>query len=296
MGQKNILIVDDEEAILSVLKSSLKKLGPDYEVKAVVDGPAALALLQRSPFNLVITDYKMAGMNGLELLEAIRKLRPETRVIMMTAYSSPVIENEAQRLKVYRYLTKPLEISAFRQLVREALAEGGPEPSGLLILSDDSYRRINQLLQQLQNDVGGRCVFLTDAEGRFIARVGNVEHLPLEQIATLIGGSMATLLEAGRLIDGDADTTNLSYREGQKENLYVVNIGHDLLLIIICEHGPYAAKLGSVWYYAQQAAAGLRKELAQKDYARLGQVLGGSAETAIEDELDKLLGDIFVEE
>jgi len=296
MSPKSILIVDDEDAILSVLKSSLKKLGPDYEVKTVVDGPSALALLQQTPFNLVITDYKMAGMNGLELLESIRRLRPATRVIMMTAYSSPLIENEAQRLKVYRYLTKPLEISAFRQLVKEALAEGGPEPSGLLILSDDSYRWINQVLLILQNDVGARCVFLTDAEGRFIARVGDVEHLPLEQIATLVGGSMATLLEAGRLIDGDADTTNLSYREGQKESLYVANIGHDLLLIIICEHGPDTAKLGPVWYYAQQSAAALRKELAQKDYTRLGQVLEDGMETAIEDELDKLLGDIFVDE
>lgn len=289
MSPKSILIVDDEEPILSVLKSSLKKLGPEYGATTVSSGQVALDLLREQPFDLVVTDYRMAGMNGLELLEALHSVRPQTRVILMTAYSSPALEKEANKLHAYRYLTKPLEIDTFRQVVMEALSEDEKTPpSGVLVLSDDRYRQINRMLLDLERTVSARCIFLTDAEGRFIARTGNTDRLPLEQIASLVGGGIATLLEAGRVIDGDADTVNLAYREGQRENLYVINIGRQLLLIVITEHGPYGSRLGTVWYYARQAALQLKDEIGKMDYTSVEELLGSQAGEAIDKELDLL--------
>ncbi|MCE1253407.1 MAG: response regulator [Anaerolineae bacterium] len=288
-NEKWILIVDDEDAILSVLQRSLSKLGNEYHVVTAADGFAALEELKKHSFDLVVTDYKMAGMNGMELLGKIREEAPGTRVILMTAYGSLSLENEAKQLEVYRYLSKPLEIDTFRQIVKEALNDTAASRPGLLVLSDDRYREIVLLLNQLQGDIGARCIFLTDAEGHFIARIGLVKDLPLEQIATLVGSSVATLLEAGRVIDGDTDTINLAYREGKRENLYVVNIGRQLLLIFLIDRGPYNSRIGSIWYYAQRAARVLQEKLNQADYSSPQNLFDDNMETALDQQMDELL-------
>ncbi len=288
MDEKWVLIVDDDESVLSVLQRSLKKLGEDYRVATARDGFEALSQLRQRPFALVVTDYKMGEMNGLELLEAIRSLQPEARVILMTAYGNDTIEAEANRLDAYRYLIKPLEIDAFRRIVQDALEDVAVSRPGMLILSDERYLQVNQLLNKLQGEIGARCIFLTNSEGHFFARIGDLGKLPLEQIASLVGGSVATLLEAGRVIDGEADTINLAYREGKRENLFVVNIGRQLLLIIVIERGPYSSRLGSVWFYAQQAAQELREKLGEAEYATPQQVFVEDLEKAMDSEIDRL--------
>ncbi len=287
-NEKWILIVDDEDAILSVLQKSLSKLGDEYHVVTAPDGYAALEELKKHSFDLVVTDYKMAGMNGMELLGRIREEQPDTRVILMTAYGSVSVEAEAKRLEVYRYLSKPLEIDTFRQIVKEAMEDVATSRPGLLILSDEGYREVVQLLNQLLGDIGARCIFLTDAEGHFIARVGMVKNLPLEQIATLVGSSVATLIEAGRVIDGDTDTINLAYREGKRENLYVVNIGRQLLLIFLIDRGPYNSRIGSIWYYAQRAARVLQEKLHEGQYADPQKLFDNNLEEALDRQMDDL--------
>jgi two-component system, response regulator, stage 0 sporulation protein F len=288
LGEKWVLIVDDEEAILSVLQKSLKKLGDDYQVVTATDGLAALEQLKNRRFDLVVTDYKMAGMNGLELLQAIRTLQPEVRIILMTAYGNDKLEAETRRHQAYQYLTKPLELDTFRQIVRGAFEDVAISRPGILILSDERYLKINEALTQLQVDVGARCIFLTNPEGHFLAKIGDMRRLPLEQIACLVGGSVATLLEAGRIIDGEDDTINLTYREGKRDNLYVVNIGIQLLLIIVSERGTYSSKLGTVWYYAQKTALALRRQLGEAEYASPSQVLMEDLEQATGGALDEL--------
>lgn len=289
MSSKRILIVDDEESILAVLKGSLKKLGPDYEVVTVTDGFAALDELLEQPFDLVVTDYNMAQMDGLELLEAVRYAQPNAKIIMITAYGSDSLEQEVRRLQAYHYLTKPLDIHSFRQIVQQALKGRSIKRSELLVLSDEQYRQINQSLEQLRSDVGARCVFLTNAEGRTIARTGDTEQLPVEQIASLLGGGIATLVEVGRSLDGDSDAINLAYREGKNEYLYALNVGNQMLMIIVINRTPYSSRLGSAWYYAQQTALSLRQKLSKLKQDDTRQLFEDTIDEAFDTELDKLL-------
>lgn len=291
--KKRILIVDDEESVLLVLKNSLIKLGDTYQVSTANSAFKALEQVQAQPFDLVITDYKMPEMDGLQLMEAIRMIQPQVRLIMMTAYGTEKLEQKVSQLKAYRYLTKPLEINAFRQIVKEALTADDVAISrpGILVLSDARYRQVVNLLQELQVNVGSRCIILTDANGQMIAYSGEVSGLPLEQIASLLCGGMATLQAAGSALDGDEDAIHLSYREGKRDNLYVVNIGVQLLLILILEAKSYSSRLGSVWYYARQTAVTLRQTLGEADYATAPQIFTGRGVEALEDELDKLFED-----
>lgn len=128
--RKRILVVDDETKLAFLLKQSLLTLGAEYEIETANSGVEALKVLEESPCDLVITDFRMRGMGGLELLRTIKSESPETLVILMTAYGSPEIVAEAKKLDVYRYITKPFPIEEFQTMVKEALVN--EEPSDLV--------------------------------------------------------------------------------------------------------------------------------------------------------------------
>lgn len=292
MNKQRILIVDDEESILFVLKNSLRKLGEQYQIATATSGFHALEQLRQATFDLVVTDYRMNGINGLQLLASIRDIQPQTRVILITAYGNESLRSEAERLHAYRYLTKPLDIGVFRQIVQEALrGDVAVSRPGILILSDQRYQQALDLLTNLQGEVGARCIILTDANGQTIAQVGDVSHLQVAEIASLLSGGMATLQAAGQVLDQDTNAINLSYREGQRDNLYAINIGQQLLLILVIEHSAYSSRLGSVWYYARQTAVSLRQTLGEAEYATAPQIFDENTDQAFAAELDKLFGD-----
>lgn len=106
--RRSILIVDDEIDMLKLLKRSLE---PDLacDVQTAVSGEKALQLLADVPFDLVLADIKMPGMDGLQLLAAVKERMPEMTVIMMTAHGS--IENAVEAMKngAYDFITKPFD-------------------------------------------------------------------------------------------------------------------------------------------------------------------------------------------
>jgi len=107
MAAWRILIVDDEQSICDVLTISLKKAG--YVVASEINPRRALDRLKREPFDLVLQDLKMPEMDGIDLLREIKKLREETVVIIMTAYTTWDRAVEAMRLGAYDYIKKPFD-------------------------------------------------------------------------------------------------------------------------------------------------------------------------------------------
>jgi DNA-binding NtrC family response regulator len=128
--RKRILIVDDDERVLWVLHDALARMEDGYEVVTAQSGREALHEFGEQPFDLVITDLRMPGMDGVELTRAIRALDPGAAVIWITAYGSHEVRGETVRLAVYDCLDKPLEIAEIRQAVRNALqaTEGQNQP------------------------------------------------------------------------------------------------------------------------------------------------------------------------
>ena len=117
---KTILVVDDEPENRRIYSEILSDLG--YRVIDVPDGASALSdIRQGEKIDLVITDYKMPGMNGLELAAALRNMLPCIPVLILTAYTS--IENYFQSLNlgVFEYINKPVGTSELIRIVRMAL-------------------------------------------------------------------------------------------------------------------------------------------------------------------------------
>ena len=103
-----ILIVDDEAGMREFLSIFLEREG--FQVEAAQDGQEALQAAEKAPFDLVISDLRMPTMDGVRLLEGLRKFQPEIPVILMTAYASAESAIEAMKLGAYDYITKPFRV------------------------------------------------------------------------------------------------------------------------------------------------------------------------------------------
>jgi DNA-binding NtrC family response regulator len=121
-GKASILVVDDEPAMRLLVTSVLKDEG--HDVTAAASGEEALQLVARRHYHLIVTDLKMPGMSGVELLERIKKDDPETAVILLTAFGSVEGAVEAMRKGATHYLLKPLaNPDELRLAVRRVLEE-----------------------------------------------------------------------------------------------------------------------------------------------------------------------------
>jgi two-component system NtrC family response regulator len=112
MSLRRILIVDDDDNLRRVMQLQLEEAG--YEVITATNAERAIALVDEQCPALVITDLKMAGSSGLDVLKSIRAEHPETTVVMVTAFGTVETAVEAMRSGAYDYITKPLD---FQQLV-----------------------------------------------------------------------------------------------------------------------------------------------------------------------------------
>lgn len=116
---KRILLVDDDAGILQMLSSALRNEG---HIERASNAEEALDSLQRVSYDVVVTDLRMPGMGGIELLRRISAIRPEIRVIVMTGETGPDTVAESLRHHAFTYLVKPFTISALRDAIRQASA------------------------------------------------------------------------------------------------------------------------------------------------------------------------------
>ncbi|MBD3307053.1 response regulator [candidate division KSB3 bacterium] len=114
-----LLIVDDEQSMRDFLAIMLKKEG--YDVVTVEDGEEALKAIQEDIYDLMITDMKMPGMSGLEVLRRTKQISPNTLVIVITAFSSTEDAVLAMKQGALDYITKPFEIEKIKLVIKNAL-------------------------------------------------------------------------------------------------------------------------------------------------------------------------------
>ena len=111
----HVLVVDDETAIRYSVSKTLQRVG--YQVQEAASGEDALDLMKRSTFDVVLTDIRMPGLDGVELVRRIKDIDADTIVVLMTAYPSLGTAVEALRLGAHDYLIKPSSSQDIRQCV-----------------------------------------------------------------------------------------------------------------------------------------------------------------------------------
>ena len=121
MTPRSILIVDDEANQRLMVEQALRALAFDWTISTAASGQEALESLALHQPDLIITDYHMPIMNGLELIARVRERRIPSRIILITAYSSPELYDAAQQLQVDHYLTKPVPLTLLRRIAAGTL-------------------------------------------------------------------------------------------------------------------------------------------------------------------------------
>ncbi|MBN1130331.1 MAG: response regulator [Chitinispirillaceae bacterium] len=177
---KRILIVDDEPSICDILEKFLKKKG--YEVSQASDGRKAMALVENNAIDLVVSDIKMPGMSGVELLQKIREKGKTMPVLITTGFPTLDTAIDALKLGAYDYLTKPFHLEEIGEKIRRALVQRKLEEDNILFSRLVSLHEVTKILSstldqydlnakfldfssRLARADGGALIF-TDAKGK----------------------------------------------------------------------------------------------------------------------------------
>ena len=115
----HVLVVDDDNAHRGMLRTMLRSWG--FTVDEATDGDEAIELVREKPFDAVLTDVRMARVDGIHALKAILEYNPALPVILMTAYSSVETAVDALRIGAYDYLVKPLDFDLLRETLSQSI-------------------------------------------------------------------------------------------------------------------------------------------------------------------------------
>jgi two-component system response regulator AtoC len=248
---RRVLVVDDEENLRHMLQILLRREGYDAVGASSVDG--ALIEVERQPFDIIITDLRMPGRNGLELVEEIRRRKLDTTVVVMTAYGSKEVAIEAMKRGAYDYLSKPFEADEVLLLLRKAeererlfrenvtlkkqLRSGGQEPEMGLGEMVAKSSRMSELFRTIRKIAEFKTTVLVGGESgtgkELVARA--IHRLSPRNdgafIAVNCGAIPATLLESelfghrkGAFTDATRDRKGL-FEEANGGTLFLDEIG-----------------------------------------------------------------------
>jgi len=174
--KSNILVVDDEPVARQSLTEILRLEG--YAVNSVPNGQAAVEYVRTHPIELIIVDLRMPGMDGLEVIQVVNQISPETEVILLTAFGTTETAIQALRLRVHDYLLKPAPPAQVVNSVKKGLvrrearlkARGGTATmevdDGVLEITLKDGTHIDLSRRQVRKK--DKVIHLTPAEGRLL--------------------------------------------------------------------------------------------------------------------------------
>lgn len=118
MSTAEVLVLDDEEIVCDRVKEHLEKKG--FRVETFTQSTKALSRLGEKRFDVVVTDLKMSGPTGLDVLRHVQEHSPATEVIIITAYASIEVANEAEIVGAFGFVCKPFQLEEVHKLVKAA--------------------------------------------------------------------------------------------------------------------------------------------------------------------------------
>ncbi len=178
----NILVVDDDEVLRNELSEWLN--GEGHKVKSADSGESAIKMVKGENFNLILTDMKMPGKSGLDVLKAAKKYRPDTHMVMITAYGTIDTAVEAMKIGADDYITKPFEIEQLRSVLQNITneIEFEKQVERFESTSESKSQDPFELFRSLVQDAEGLC--LTKENPKTIAERYDLQNTVIYQLTT----------------------------------------------------------------------------------------------------------------
>ncbi|MCX7839106.1 MAG: response regulator [Anaerolineae bacterium] len=285
---KRILIVEDEANVAHALARALTMSG-DYQVDRCDSAEDALERLRAEPpYDLLVTDLRMAGMSGLDLLERLPQLSPTTRTVLITAYGSPKIEARA-KLLANAYLPKPFSTKSFVEVVKQALTTPPLQKPRVIVFSEEGLRAIQARMERLRTDVEALGALLFDQSGQLLTHTGQSGEFDATAFRALLGNTMSAASELGHILQDD-ETFDLHFHEGKQYEVYATQISAQVFLALLIERQSSASRIGMVWLYLRRAIAELRALVKQAQVEDTTTLFDADLAAGVADALDQALG------
>jgi two-component system response regulator (stage 0 sporulation protein F) len=240
MAKKKVLIIDDSYDITRVLKSAIFTLDPKIEVLVTPSAEEAMLEISKGDLDLIITDIRLPGISGLELLRKIRDRHPLVKIVMMSGMDDPNLDEKAREAGANVFLRKPIEMSIFLDTVGEILGFGQqvskPKeveiPDFELLDVEDYEKNLADSLASLRKEVSATHVWLLSEFGRLVAQSGESEAPDFD---TKWAPYIMPIMSAS-----DTFTQNI---EGKRPERAVFSIGMKDYNIFMAPIGDYALVL-----------------------------------------------------
>ena len=261
MTPPRILLVDDQRQVSRVLRSALEVSAKDYIINDVSSAEEALLEISRGPLDLLVTDLRLPGMTGLELVERVLEIHPKARSILITGDATEDVRRRAEALGVLAFLRKPIGTNMFLEIVEHALA-GRVEDDGSEKQEAKLPRETASKLMDLRQELGAEAVMLIGADGQLVARAGEDQDLDLETGLPSLMAAHEAALQVSRYLRAETPS-NFHHFDGETHDLYLTNVGEQFVLLIVFRGRQEAGQMGAVVHFGRRAAEGLLELLTQ---------------------------------
>jgi CheY-like chemotaxis protein len=239
MAERRILIVDDQHEVRRMLSSWLRTLGSEIEVVDVPSGEEALLVAYRRPVDLLVSDVRLPGISGLELMARVHKRYPGLKTILVTGLTDPQIRRQVAEAGASAFFYKPIEMADFLDAVERCLGlvetffplppvvepETAIPAAASITLADR--------LANLRKDLDATAIFLLDPTGEVSARAGDFPNTDLE--VALISKIIDAVKAGARVAEvlGMKEPESLLYVSGAHYGLFATHVGLSNVVLAI---------------------------------------------------------------
>lgn len=266
MNPPRILLVDDQQQVSRVLRSSLELTDSDYYITEVTSAEEALAEIDRGPVDLLVTDLRLPGLSGLELIERLSELRPLAKAILISGSADEEAQRRAEELGVVEFIRKPIGSTFFLEIVEHALKLAESER----VMAQQVGGQITDRLIELRRELGAEGVYLLRGRGELMAGAGELSQLDLEGVIPAMMMAHRAGLKVSALLSGFTPT-NFQHFNGDDYDIYLTNVGSDHALLIAFLRREGAGQMGSVVHFGRRAADAILETLEQSAVEQMAQ-------------------------
>lgn len=237
MSAYRILIVEDHREVSHLLRTSLETLEHPLEIVEIPSGEEAILDASRKRVDLLVADYRLPGISGIELMHKVKQYHPQAKVILITGLADPKVRKQVAEAGADSFFLKPVPIADFLDaverhlgLVRTLLP---PEPVDREpLFAGEEQRTLSDLIVALRQELGAQAAFLLDDKGLVVAQAG---ALPDKTIETRLLDLLMVMCSAGQKIGhllGQTTPENWHVFVGRAYDLLFAPVGpnHALLL------------------------------------------------------------------
>lgn len=267
MAVKRILIVDDQRDIRELLRESIRVLRSDIDIIDVPSGEEAMLVITRQRFDLLVTDVRLAGMSGLELVRKLRKRNPGLKVILVTGLTDSEIRQQVTEAGAEAFFFKPVDIADFQAGVVNLLGlkEGEREiPEAEAVVEKPAEVSLAGQLAKLREDLGADCILLIDPAGIVLERSGTFPTILDERLLVSSAVAMDAASAALARSMGNDRAEDYLVSRGKSYQLHQVPAGERQFLLALTRSSardhPWEATAVAIAKAMAEAAAVLRIE------------------------------------